>query len=159
MTVSCRMETADDQPFLRQLIIETVSEELGAQTWPEPLRSQLLELQYRARRSGAGPGLPGRASQILVADDEDAGWLLVAESDDEIRIVEIMVASPKRRSGIGSAAIATVLARAARERKPVRLLVTATNAGAIRLYRRLGFRQMGDDPVQHAMEWIPDRDR
>ncbi len=151
MTVWCRPETAEDEPFVRRVLVEAVAEELGARTWPEPLREHLLELQYRGRRAGVG-SLPS-ASEIIVADGEDVGWLLVADLEQEIRIVEIVVLSLFRGRGVGSAVLGSILTRAGAAAKRVRLVVTSTNGGAIRLYQRLGFRTIDRDEVQQWMEW------
>jgi ribosomal protein S18 acetylase RimI-like enzyme len=45
------------------------------------------------------------------------------------------------------------LERAEKAGKPARLHVNAANAGAIRLYERLGFRRIGGDEVNYLMEW------
>src|SRR5262249_2014603 len=109
MIVTCRPEAQDDETFVRRLVVETIAGELGARTWPEPMRSQLIDLQYRTRRSVARSTPGVITSQILVADGEDAGWLLTADLDDEIRIVEIMVLPARRNQGAGSAAIDAIL--------------------------------------------------
>jgi ribosomal protein S18 acetylase RimI-like enzyme len=146
MTVSRRTETPEDEPFLRKLVLETLASELGANDWPEPMRDHLLQIQYRQRRA-AGNG------QIILLDGEEAGWIVLANLSDEIRIIEIMVREERRGLGAGSAVIAEIQATAREAGKAVRLGVNAINKDAIRLYRRLGFRETGGDGVQHEMEW------
>jgi len=151
MIVSSRPETAEDEPFLRRLIMQTITEQLMASSWPEPMREHLLGIQYTARRA-AHADLPGRESRIISVDGEDVGWLVVADLEDEVRLVEIMVLSEHRGKGIGSASIDEVLAAAARAGKPARLNVDVLNSRAIALYQRLGFARIGDNEVQQVME-------
>ena len=155
MTVSYRPETPDDASFVRRLVIDTIVEELAAQAWPEAMREQLLDLQYRARRAGLQSAGGDHSSQIIVADGQDAGWILSADFEREIRICQVVVVSSRRRQGVASATIDAILTRAAAEGKPVRLTVNCTNGGAIRLYERLGFMTAGSDAVQQEMEWTP----
>ncbi len=155
MTVWCRPETPEDERFVRQLLVNAILDELGAHAWPEPVRAPLISLQYQARRSGARAAAGDVASQIIVADGEDAGWLLVADLGNEMRIIEIAVLPLRRGQGIGSAALGAILERAAGERKAVTLTVNGTNTRAIRLYERLGFRVADGDQVQSRMAWTP----
>lgn len=153
MTLTRRTEIPADESFLRQLILGTIGEQLGAAAWPEPMRSQLLELQYKTRRQATRPEPPQRSSEVIVADGQDAGWLVVADVEDHIRLVEIMVASEFRSHGIGAEIIRQVIAAAGAAGKPVRLRVDVTNTRAAELYRRLGFRSIDGDQVQQLMEW------
>jgi hypothetical protein len=89
MTVGYRPEAAEDEPFLRRLIMQTVTEQLMAWSWPQPMREHLLEIQYTARRRAAHLDFPGGESRIISADGQDVGWLVVADLDDEVRLVEI----------------------------------------------------------------------
>ena len=148
-------QTPGDEPFLRRLITETVALELGAAAWPEPMRSQLLNLQYQNRRMGPRAGFPAGESHIILLDGEPAGWLFFANLDHEIHIVEIMVLPECRSRGAGATAIGRVFALASAAGKPVRLTVNILNASAIRLYQRLGFRRIGGNEVQHEMEARP----
>ncbi|GEM_PF-739292 len=148
-----RSETPEDEAFLRRMIIATVTEELMAWNWPEPMRSQLLELQYRGRRQSDRH--PGASSEILLLDGAPAGWLVVAESGDEIRIVEIMVAAEVRGRGVASRAIRELFAQADASGKYVRLAVATGNSRALALYERLGFRKTGADEVQVFLERAP----
>jgi ribosomal protein S18 acetylase RimI-like enzyme len=150
MTVSTRPETSEDEPFVRQLVLATVAQELGAALWPDAVRGPLLEIQYSSRRKSIRDSYPGASSAIVSVDGQDAGWLVVADLEDEIRLVEIMIDGGHQRQGIGSGLAKGILARAG---KPVRLTVSATNTGALHLYERLGFRRTGGNQVRHYMEY------
>ena len=150
MSVQLRAETPDDEEFLRRLITQTITLELGADRWPEPMRTQLLTIQYQNRRMGPRAGFPEGESYVLHSNDVAAGWIFFVRTQTEIHIVEIMVLPEFRGQGIGAEVIRQVMALAGG--KPVRLTVNVLNEGAIRLYERLGFRRVGGNEVQHEME-------
>ena len=152
MTIAQRPECAADDVFLHELIVNTISAELGALAWPEPMRSQLLGIQYECRRYGHRSTIPETESRIIQADGREVGWLAMAALPHEIRIVDVMIAAKMRGRGIGSAAIHEVLCMANRVGRPVRLHVNVMNVAAIRLYERLGFRRIDGDEVQHLMQ-------
>lgn len=152
MQIKRRRKTQADEAFLRRLIFDTVGRELGADAWPEPVRGHLLGIQSDGRRQSHRVNYPDAASEVIVADGRDAGWIVVMTMPHEVRLVEIMVVAEFRGQGIGSAAIGEVLASAQSAGTPVRLNVNVTNSGAIRLYERLGFRRIGGDEVQQLME-------
>jgi ribosomal protein S18 acetylase RimI-like enzyme len=147
MIIRLRAETASDEAFVRRVILETVAEELGAGSWPEPMRSQLLDLQCAGRRHGS-VGF----SRIIEAGGGDAGWVLVETLEREILLMEIMVPPELREKGIGTAALTEVLAEARAQGKAVRLHVAVMNGAAIRLYERMGFRKIDGDEVRQLME-------
>ena len=149
MTVTLRPELPSDELFLRNLILDTIAAELGASAWPEPLRTQLLGMQYAGRRH-----VGNSAGFIVEANGVSAGWAALASTDSEVRLVEIMVLAELRGQGIGAVVIRQIQASARESGKPVRLNVNVTNAGAIRLYERLGFRQIESNQVQHTMEFL-----
>ncbi len=74
--------------------------------------------------------------------------------DDEIDLVDIALLPGARGRGIGGALIVELCREGARDGRPVRLRVERTNP-ALRLYRRLGFVEIGDDNVYALMEWTP----
>jgi ribosomal protein S18 acetylase RimI-like enzyme len=155
-TVTLRNEDpAIDEPFIRRLVTDTLALEFGAAAWPELLRSQVLELQYATRRQGPRANFPEGESRVILIDGEPAGWMFTAEFDDHIHVAEIMVLPEHRGKGAGSAVLQQMLDAAARDRKAVRLHVNVLNAGAIRLYQRLGFQRTGGNEVQHDMEAQP----
>jgi ribosomal protein S18 acetylase RimI-like enzyme len=152
LTVLRRPESPADEAFVRRLIMESASVDLGAASWPEPMRSHLLGIQNSSRRRSIRNNFPGAESQVIVADGHSAGWLVVAHLAQEIRLVEILISAELRGKGIGSRVIREILATADQQDKPVRLSVNASNRAAIRLYERLGFQIIEAGELQLSME-------
>jgi ribosomal protein S18 acetylase RimI-like enzyme len=146
MAITLRPELPGDEPFIRQLNLETIAADLGASAWAEPMRSHLLGVQYAGRRQSHRENYPGAVSHVIEADGAQVGWVVVNTMPDEVRIVDIMVLPTQRGRGIGTAVLRGILASTA---APVRLNVYITNHAAIRLYERLGFRRTGGDETQH----------
>jgi len=155
MTITRRPETPADEPFLRQMIIASLTQELMAWMWPEAIRDQLLLMQYNAKIGSLRSNYPAAISEIILTDGEPAGWIFLDESREHIHLCEIVVLIELRGKGVGSAVLRELLEAADRAGKPVRLLVNVTNTGAVRLYERLGFGRTGGNEVQHEMERRP----
>lgn len=153
MTVTCRLETPEDEAFLRRLIVEATMLKLGAQAWPQPMRDHLLGIQYTSRLGTIRGNYPDALSRIILLDGMPAGWVVTAELENRIHLVEIMVLAEHRGKGIGSSVMGEIIAAAGSARKPVRLHVDPLNSSAIQLYERLGFRRTGGDLVEHEMAW------
>ena len=101
MSVELRHETAADAAFLQRLITETIAIELGADVWPEPMRTQLLGIQYQNRRMGPRTGFPEGESFVIQWNGADAGWIYTVKAADGLHIVELMVLPgvPRARRG------------------------------------------------------------
>ena len=152
MTITRRPETPADEPFLRQMIIASVAQELMAWTWPEAIRDHLLGVQYTARVGSLHAHYPAAASEIILVDGQPAGWIFLEESPEHIHLCEIMMSMEMRGRGAGTQVLRELLADADRAGKAVRLLVNVTNTRAIQLYERLGFVRTGGDELQHQMK-------
>jgi ribosomal protein S18 acetylase RimI-like enzyme len=148
----CGSAANSDEALVRQLVMETAAEELGAQSWPQAVRAALLETQYTSRCNSLRAHYPNGQSCIIRMDGEDVGWIFIAETDDELRVADIVLSKSWRGRGIGTAVLRGVMERAGRVNKPVRLHVRSDNAGAIRLYERLGFRRIGGDEMNLLLE-------
>jgi ribosomal-protein-alanine N-acetyltransferase len=106
-----------------------------ARPWSEEEFSALLGqgAVFGFKASGTGRR-PGRI----------AGFVLARHAAGEAEILTIAVARSLRRSGIGRGLMDAVLRRLHHERtESVFLEVDESNAAAIALYRRLGFREVG----------------
>jgi ribosomal protein S18 acetylase RimI-like enzyme len=155
MIIILRQEAPDgsDDAFIKRLLLETISNQLGAAAWPEALRETLLAQQCAIRLQSRRGAFSNGRGQIIQIDGENAGWLFLADGPDEIRIVDIVIAQTRSGQGAGTAVIRGVLAQAEALGKAVRLSVNLMNSGAARLYHRLGFSRTGGDEVQHFLEW------
>jgi ribosomal protein S18 acetylase RimI-like enzyme len=92
---------------------------------------------------------------LILLDDEPAGRLLVAEEEDEFRVVDIAVLTEYRNRGIGTYTLKASIQRAKESGKPIRLSVLRGNDAAARLYGRLGFVPFREDAVFVEMELFP----
>ena len=155
MRVSQRPSSPGDEPFVRELILKSAEEELLAASWPEPMRSHLLEIQYSGRVQSLRSRFPGIEETIAVVDGAPVGWFAKAVLEDEIRWLDLIVAADWRGRGVGTAVLTSAMDEASRCGKAARFSVRAANAGAIRLYERLGFRRIGGDEINYLMEYLP----
>ena len=151
MPIAHRPLSEEDVPFVRQLILQMVTDELGAAAWPDALRAPLLEMQCRARSEGIRVNWPDAEQEILLSNGQPAGWAVVARRGDAIHLVDIAIVPELRGQGLGTSRIRELLEESDRTGKPVRLSVTTINP-ANRLYERLGFRRTGGDEVRHYLE-------
>ena len=71
--IYCRPATEIDEPFLRRLIVETLTEDLSAWARPEANREQLLEMQYRIRRLGVAANYAAAEVSVIEANGRLAG--------------------------------------------------------------------------------------
>ena len=152
MRLSCRLETPEDEPFIRRLMMETLSTQLAAHLWPEEVRESLLDAQYRIRRQGFRTGEGDIQGAIVLVEAERVAWYVTAEWNDEVRLVNLVVQKELRGKGIGSAILRNLLDASDRSGKTVRLSVATNNQGASNLYERLGFHRTGSDGAHDSME-------
>lgn len=153
--IRCRPVTEDDEPFLRRLIVSVVSAELAAWAWPDALREQLLEMQYRIRRQGIETHYPGSEVSVIEfagagSDTQPVGWLVVSRTDADMHIVEIAILAEWRGRGIGTTVLRGLLDESDRRGETARLNVNIGNPAVV-LYERLGFRRTAGTEVQHYM--------
>lgn len=117
---------------------------------PERLRIRRLARREHAAADAVLPlhRLDQPRSEYLVAwrGAEPVGHVCV-EWCDPPELQDLWVLPERRSQGIGTALVAAVEARVARRgHDAVRLTVSVGNAGAARLYERLGYRRTGHPP-------------
>jgi ribosomal protein S18 acetylase RimI-like enzyme len=114
----------------------------------------LLDMQYRGRRQSAVAQYPNTGVEIVAADGEDVGWLVVARTDEAINLVDIAVLPERRGAGTGSALLRELIEESEQSRRPIRLHVLLTNR-ARELYDRFAFVRIGGDEINDLMERRP----
>jgi ribosomal protein S18 acetylase RimI-like enzyme len=153
--ISLREATASDDDFLFALYGSTRRDEMTAWGMPEAQQDSFLRLQYRAQQQRFLAERDRSRHDIILRDGTPVGRMIVVRSADEIRLADIALLPDERGSGLGSALIRELQAEAARSSLPLRLHVARGNAGAARLYERLGFAVCGDTGSHLRMEWLP----
>jgi ribosomal protein S18 acetylase RimI-like enzyme len=149
--ITRREAAGADEEFVRQLIMDTVAEELGMAGWPEAMRGPLLNIQYQARRKGLRENFPDAVEEVLHVDGTPAGWAAICRGEEAIHLIDIAIQARFRGRKLGTARIGELIEEAVGAGKTVRLSVVATNR-ALRLYQRLGFVPTGGDGVRVFME-------
>ncbi len=93
-------------------------------------------------------------SQFVQVQGADVGWMQVSARPSVLHLDQLHLVPGWRGRGIGSHLLAGLLDRAAETGSSVALDVIRGNP-AIALYRRLGFRTVGEDEEKFQMLWRP----
>lgn len=112
------------------------------------------EFEHRRFRENHDVG----KAQIVVVDGEDAGWIELAQGDDEIDIKGIYLLPAFQGRGVGRMILKRVIAQGNAEALSVRLSVAKINP-ARRLYERLGFVIKKESDFKFYMEFNVDAKR
>lgn len=152
MRVTLRPIEATDAPFLLSVYSGTREEELARVPWTRQQKDVFVAQQFGAQSVHYAQHYPGMSAHVVVINGEPAGRLLVDRWDSEIRIVDISLLPEHRNRGAGSLLISDLKSEAAATGRSLSIHVEKFNP-ALRLYRRLGFRQLQDGEVYLLMEW------
>jgi ribosomal protein S18 acetylase RimI-like enzyme len=142
----------DDELLLR-IYASTRSHELAALPWDDAAKEAFLRAQLAAQ-AASYERYPGRSHQVVLLGGEPVGRLYLARTEQELLILDVSLLPEHRGRGIGTALLRAVLDEAAAAGKRVRLHVERSNR-ALRLYRRLGFREVADLGVYLQLDWAP----
>ena len=93
--------------------------------------------------------------QIISIDGNDAGWLQISESKQELELAQIHIEQAFCCQGIGTKLIQKLMNEAQSKGKSVCLSVVRGNR-ALSLYRRFQFKIIGDDKHKIHMRWDND---
>ncbi len=122
------------RPFLRRHLNRVLTIERACFATDAYPRELFLELE----QEGASLFFVARRSRRIV------GYCLSIARGDAAEVISIAVLPGQRETGVGGALLRHTFARLRRRHvRTVALTVRVNNTGAIRLYRRLGFRAVG----------------
>jgi ribosomal protein S18 acetylase RimI-like enzyme len=154
LPITLRPVQPDDESFLYELYCSTRQEELAAWGWDAAQAAIFLQIQYRAQQQHYATHFAQATAQIICYDGRPIGRLVVAGTDEELRLADIALLPAYRNAGIGTLLLEDLLATAAQTGRPVRLHVEAHNR-ARRLYERLGFTVVAATGPYYLMEKAP----
>jgi len=151
MNVELRPFSSENQDFLFQLYASTRIHEIAPFGWSPPQQEAFLRVQFNAQQGWYRQAYPQADHQIIFAEDQPIGRILVAQEEDSTRLVDIALLPEYRGYGIGTQLIGQLIEQAAKAGSVVRLSVLRTNP-AIHLYQRLGFVKTSEDQMYYQME-------
>ena len=128
-----RPATAADREWLYALHCATMRDVIE-RTWGWDETWQRAHFESRFSPAGVS---------IVVVAGRDVGVVIVQARPAEVYVAEIEIAPEMQGRGLGTAVMRQVLVDAAARGLPVTLQVLEANAGARRLYERLGFQAIG----------------
>jgi GNAT superfamily N-acetyltransferase len=144
MRISLRPALAGDAIFARTIYFDTmrwiIERLLG---WDEQLEKEKFTAQFNAA-----------ASQIIVADGKDVGWIQAQDNADALWLQSLYVTPAMQRRGIGTEVLRRLTERTHGEHKALTLSVVKINP-ALRLYQRLGFNITHEDEYKFYMRLDP----
>jgi ribosomal protein S18 acetylase RimI-like enzyme len=153
--VTLRPIREHDRDFLRRLYASTREEELAEVTdWSAEQKEAFLTQQFGAQHYHYQTYYADASFELVLKHGEPIGRLYVSRWEREIRVVDVALVREARGRGIGTALLRDLLAEGERTGKTVSIHVERFNR-ALRLYRRLGFREVEEHGPYFLMEWRP----
>jgi ribosomal protein S18 acetylase RimI-like enzyme len=150
--ISLRPITPEDEPFLARLFASTRADELELTNWGEEQKAAFCRMQFTAQSAHYQKHYSDASFDIIERGGVAAGRLLVWRSGKEILIVDIALLPEHRGAGIGTKLLKELQEEAKAAGKPLTIHVEKYNP-ALRLYGRLGFQRIEEQPVYLLMEW------
>ena len=151
-SVTFRPVGPEDGAFLLELYASTRAEEMAMVPWTDEQREAFVKMQFTAQQDHYREAFPNASREIILSHGRPVGHRYVARLEKEIRIVDITVAPAERNCGIGTFSLGELLKEAKRIGKVVRIFVENYNP-SLRLFERLGFRQVEEHGVHLLLEW------
>ena len=150
------LRCADDHnyEFFQRVFESTRAEELAPVPWPDEQKRAFLAHQFAAQSAHYAQHYADASFGVIVVDGEPAGRLIVARREDAIVIVDISLLPEHRSRGLGTRLLGSLIDEANASGRKLSIHVEMNNP-ALRLYERLGFRQVGEYGVYLRMEWDP----
>ena len=143
-----------DEEFLYRVYASTRHEELAQTGWPRDQIAAFLRMQFDAQSRYYQEHYSETSFDVILADGSPIGRLYVARWPEEIRIVDIALLPAYRGAGIGTKLLEGLISESEASAKPLSIHVERFNP-ALRLYGRLGFREVEDKGVYLLMQRAP----
>lgn len=152
-----RPETDSDIGFVSALYASTREAEIARMLhWTASQKQAFLAQQFAAQRHHYRTRIMACDFWLIERDGDPIGRLYLEDRATRWHVVDIALQPRWRGRGVGGAVLRAVIAAARDNAKCVSLFVDRNN-GARRLYRRLGFTEIGATAFHIEMECGTDR--
>ena len=94
---------------------------------------------FAAQQAEYAKSFPTACHEIILVDGDAAGQIRWAELESDVHVIDVGILPSHRRRGAASAVYRRILTHARGAGKPVRCMVTRTNAPSVGFHHRLGF--------------------
>lgn len=147
-----RAERGGDYTFLEGLYVAVRWPELSQCDWTDGAKLAFLHEQFALQNRHYATHYADTEFLILEKDGQPVGRLYLLRGAKDYRIVDISLLPGIRNGGVGASLLKGVLAEAAQAQCTVSIHVEKFNP-AQTLYRRLGFKEIGESGPYWRMQW------
>lgn len=140
--------TEQDEVFLFEVYRSTKQDEFLPMNMQQEQLDMLMHMQFRAQQMSYRSHYPSANHQIIHIGDVQAGYIITAQQNDEIRLIFIALLPEFRNQGYGTSVIEQL-----QERVSVIFLQVTENNPARQLYRKLGFIEQTQASPYVMMQW------
>jgi ribosomal protein S18 acetylase RimI-like enzyme len=152
-TLHLRPERPGDRDFRFDLFCKSRLPEWDLVQLDPGVRHQLMAMQFEAQTTSYAAQFPNARFDIIELEGKPIGRIVVDRPGDTIYIVDQAIVPEFRSRGAGSAIMRALMDEAAAAGLPVRLTAADSNDPSLRLYLRLGFRQLDQAVMYMELEW------
>ncbi len=152
MRTVLRSMEPEDKAFLYEVYASTREEELAVLPWSSEEKERFLRMQFEAQHGFYMNQFPDAEFSIIELEGKPIGRYYLEHRHDEYRIIDIALLPPYRNQGIGGEYLKALCEKAMQSGLPICIHVEQNNR-AMALYKRVGFKKIGDTGVYNLMEW------
>ena len=152
LNLSIRHTEAADEPFLEAVYADSRRDELAPFGWSRGQEDAFFKMQFQMQSRAYQMQFPDADYHIVELDGEWVGRMIVQRGEKEIRLVDVSLLTEFRNRGIGTILLERLKTEAGSDRV-LSLRVLKTNAGAKRLYERMGLVVVESSDLHFTMQW------
>jgi hypothetical protein len=142
----------EDEALLLELHSSTGTDEMAPVSWDAAQKRTFLRHQFSARQKHYQAYFPQATHDMILAEGQHIGQLLVDHRETEIRVLAITLLSQARGRGIATLTLLDLMKEARHENKSCSIYVESFNR-SLDLFQRLEFVKTEENGAAWLMEW------
>ena len=154
-SITLRLFTKTDLPFVRELYASTRSDEMAMVPWTDEQRNAFVQMQFQSQVDHYRQHFPLATQHIILEDKRAVGRLYIERLEKEINIIDVTIAPQERNSGIGTFLLRDLIEEADRTKKILGIYVENFNP-SLNFFKRLGFVATEEEGIHVHLQWFPE---